>query len=407
MTSTNLRRRRFLQTTTGIAALAAISNMSVIRSSVAAALPRTFVCIHLSGGNDTLNTVVPYSDSLYYSTRGAMAVHRPDVLPLNSSQGLHPAMKGMADLFKASKMALINGVGYPRFEYSHFRATDILWQADLSRSQSTGWLGRAIDQSTAAQSTVDSLTGLQIGESVSPSLFATTFTAPLLPSVADQEWMPARTPAQRDALSAMLTRQGMTGNPLFDEVSRCSRATVDSYNVVQAAARLSAGAVYESSPLTGPLKFAAALIRQDPSVRIVSLGQAGYDTHANQLTPHAILLDQLSSGISSFMADLRQTGVSNRVAILLWSDFGRRVIPNANDGTDHGSAQTMFLIGDSVRPGIYGAPPSLRPDDLIDDGNLKMQVDFRSVYASILGWLGLNPAEVLQGNWPVLPILLA
>ena len=173
------------------------------------------------------------------------------------------------------------------------------------------------------------------------------------------------------------------------------------------AGRLTAPVIYPTETFAQSLQFAAQLLRADAQIQVITMQQGSYDTHQNQSVRQAADLSELSAGIATFMGDLQATGISNRVLILLWSEFSRRVLPNASAGTDHGSAQALFLIGDGVKGGVYGAPPSLKPESLIDKGNLPMAVDFRQVYATVLsGWLGLTPAPLLGADWGALPLLL-
>lgn len=407
-----LSRRRFLQGASALAATGALPGFQVMRSARAAGgVPRTLVVIHLNGGNDTLNTVVPYGNPAYATLRGALAVPAAQVLPLNAQQGLHPSMTGIKALYDASKVAVINSVGYPRFDYSHFEATQIYWKADPSRAAGTGWLGRSLDEVAVAEASTggfpDVLAGTHIGWELPQSFVARNFTAPLLPPNPDWYWLPARNANQSTALARILEQPATNTNLLFDAFLRNSRAALQAYNTVKAAGVLTTPIVYPDNNFANGLKFTAQLLRTDPDVQIVSLQQGSYDTHEDQYDWHAEQLTELSVGIKAFMDDLAANGNSGRVVILLWSEFARRVKPNANLGTDHGSAQALLLIGDGVKGGIYGAPPGLAAADLIDGGNLKMAVDFRSVYATLLnGWLGLNATTILGAQWAALPVLL-
>ena len=383
-----------------------------MRSARAAAgTGRTLVVIHLGGGNDTLNTVIPHGNPAYATLRGALAVPTAQVLPLNAQQGFHPSMTGIKALYDLNKVAVINSVGYPRFDYSHFEAMQIYWKADPTRSASTGWLGRSLDAVVAEEASTggfaDVLAGTHIGWESPPSFVARNFTAPLLPPNPDWYWLPARNANQSTALARILEQPATANNLLFDAFLRNSRAALQAYNTVKTAGDLTTPVVYPDNNFANGLKFTAQLLRTDPDIQIVSLQQGSYDTHENQYDWHAGELGELSAGVKAFMDDLAANAISNRVVILLWSEFARRVRPNANLGTDHGAAQALLLIGDGVHGGIYGPPPSLAAADLIDGGNLKMAVDFRTVYATLLnGWLGLNAKTILGAEWGGLPVLL-
>jgi len=182
---------------------------------------------------------------------------------------------------------------------------------------------------------------------------------------------------------------------------------VKAFDTVKTASALTTTVSYPDSGLARGLKSAVQLIRTDPNVQVITMQQGGYDTHENQLVRQADNLAELDAGLKAFMDDLQAQGLGGRVLVLLWSEFARRIEPNANAGTDHGSAQAMVLLGHGVRAGIYGNPPSLEQADTVDDGNLRMSVDFRQVYATVLNvWLGVDATAVLGANWGTIPVLL-
>lgn len=392
-------RRRFLQAGAAVAGLGVLPGVQVFRSAHAQSVPRTLVSIHLTGGNDTLNTVVPYTDPRYYTARGPIALDRNQVLRLDDRRALHPALTGIKALWDRGKVAVVHGVGYPDFDYSHFQAMEIYRGADPKRSTVNGWLGRALDTVPAsATAPLDPLTGASIGWGASPSLLGRSFTAPLLPPNPAWFALPSRNTAQQDAT---------TSNLLYDAFLRNGRSAIQAYDTVAAAGARTTTVTYPDTWFAGALKFTVQLLRQDDAVRIVALEQGNYDTHENQLPQHAGSLTELSAGVKAFVDDLDAHGLSHRVLILLWSEFARRVEPNAQNGTDHGSAQALFLIGNGVRAGLVGNPPNLAPAALIDDGNLPMSVDFRSVYATVLDrWLGIDSRTVLGATFPAVPVLL-
>jgi uncharacterized protein (DUF1501 family) len=405
-------RRRFLQGASAMAAWGALPGVQVMRSARAeAAAPTTLVVVHLSGGNDTLNTVIPYKDPNYYAIRTQLAVPAAQVLPLNDRQGLHPSLTGIKQLYDARKVAIVNAVGYPSFDYSHFEAMEIYWTADPARVSSNGWLGNALDRIVAAElasgGAPDVLSGTAIGLQGARSLTASSFTAPVLSSRPEWYSLPARGVPQRDALSRVL-QQPLTGtNLLRDALLRNSRAALQAYNTVQTAGGLTTPVTYAEDNFAQSLKFAAQLLRADSDIRVITLSQGSYDTHENQYAWHARELAELSAAIKVFVDDLEAQAISDRVVILLWSEFARRIRPNASLGTDHGSAQALFLIGDGVRGGVVGEPPKLTQPDILDGRNLKMQYDFRQVYATLLsGWLGVDATAVLGAGWGALPVLL-
>jgi uncharacterized protein (DUF1501 family) len=401
-------RRRFLQAGAAAAALHAMPGVEVFRSALAQSTPRTLIAIHLNGGNDTLNTVVPWADPRYYTLRGPIALDRNQVLRLDDRRALHPALTGIKALWDRQRVAIVHGVGYPNFDFSHFQAMEIYWTADPKRVTLNGWLGRALDTLPgSANASLDPLTGASIGWGGSPSLLGRNFTAPLLPPNAAWFSLPSRGTAQQEALKRILLQPPTTTNLLYDAFLRNGRSAIQAYDTVAAAGARTTPVAYPGTQFASGLKFAAQLLREDDAVRVIAMEQGSYDTHENQLQQQQGSLQELSAGVKAFCDDLDANGLSNRVLILLWSEFSRRVEPNAQNGTDHGSAQAMLLIGAGVRAGIVGNPPSLAVADLVEDGNLPMAVDFRNLYATVLDrWLGVDSKTVLGASYPHVPVLL-
>lgn len=404
----DLERRRLLQAGAGLAGLGAVPGVSVMRSANAAPGAGTaLVSIHLTGGIDTLNTVIPHANPAYYAIRGPLAIPRGTALPLDARNALHPALTTLKREWDRRRLAIVHGVGYPAFDYSHFQAMEIFWSGDPKRATFTGWLGRGLDALTAAQPAPPVLSGLSVGSGLPPSLIGRRFTAPQLPANADWFDFYAWDDRQRAALKTVLSQAPVGSNLFYDAYLRNSRAAIAAYDTVRAAGARTTSVLYPDTYFASGLRFAAQLLREDASARVITMEQGSYDTHENQLPQHAESLAELNAGLAAFIADLDLHGIANRVLILLWSEFARRVEPNASRGTDHGAAQAMFLIGPGVRHGILGTPPSLAAADLVEDGNLPMQVDFRRLYATLLsGWLGVNAATVLGTGFEPLPVLL-
>jgi uncharacterized protein (DUF1501 family) len=251
------------------------------------------------------------------------------------------------------------------------------------------------------------LTGATIGYESSASLIARTFTSPLLPPYPGSFQLPATGTRQRNALTRILQQPATGTNLLFDAFLRNNNAALRAFDTVQSAGALTTPVTYPDTGFAQALKFAVQIMRADANVQVIAMQQGGYDTHENQLPRHVENFDELDGGLKAFMDDIQAQGLGGRVLVLLWSEFARRIEPNANAGTDHGSAQAMVLLGDGVRPGIYGNPPSLKDTDTIDDGNLRMSADFRQLYATVLsGWLGVDATAVLGANWGTIPVLL-
>jgi uncharacterized protein (DUF1501 family) len=246
-----------------------------------------------------------------------------------------------------------------------------------------------------------------MGSGLPGSLIGNSFASVALPGKASHFKLPVADDLQAVALSRVLQQATPGTNRAFDTLVRSNREAIGALNTVSQAGRLTTPVVYPTEAFAQSLRFAAQLLRVDSQIQVITLQQGSYDTHEDQYVRQAADLGKLSAGLTAFMSDLETGGISSRVLILLWSEFSRRVMPNASAGTDHGSAQALFLIGDGVRSGVYGAPPSLKPDNLVDKGNLRMAVDFRQVYATVLGgWLGLNASPILGADWGALPLLL-
>lgn len=404
MSTFNTSRRNFLKTSGAMAAAGLAPGLLFSGSADAAGRGgRVLLVIHLDGGCDGLNMVVPHQNPLYYQARPNLALPAASLLPVSGTQALHPAMTGLHALFQSGKVAIVNGVGYPAFNHSHFAAEDIYWSADPAGRTGTGWLGRALDQGGGGL-----LAGVHVGSSLPKSMVAEKTVAPVIPSTSRYRYQSGGSRSEAElqlkGFQAEI-QQPPIGHALFDGLLAADKAASDSVDMVQqAAAAYQTTVSYGSDSLSQNLKLAAQLIRADLGTQIITTDQGGYDTHSSQLATHQTLLGNLSAALSSFMQDASAGGFAQRVSILVWSEFGRRVAENASGGTDHGTAAPMLLIGNGVRGGILGAEPNLAD---LSGGDLKMTADFRSVYASALeAWLGVPHSSILGTSWPLLPLYL-
>jgi len=358
------------------------------------------VVVQLTGGNDGLNTVIPYADPEYRKLRPTIGIAKPDVKKLSDELGLHPAMAGMADLYEKRQLSVIQAVGYPNPSQSHFRSMDI-WQAGSTEEDlSEGWLGRAMKQKA--------MTGFHLaanGNETAPLALAGAPTrVPSLTSLADFQLRTAAADAadqkrQRQLISAATQATTPTPSPLLNFVRRTAAETyASSERLRELSLKDNSTVVYPNTSFANRLKLAAQLIDAEVGARIVYLSLDGFDTHAGQgggTGVHANLLQTLSEGIAAFFRDLSARGQAERVCLMTFSEFGRRARENGSAGTDHGSAAPMFLIGPKVRAGIVGQHPSLTH---LDAGNLAFTIDFRRIYAAILtDWLGID-SDPIVGN---------
>ncbi|GIW95606.1 MAG: hypothetical protein KatS3mg110_3647 [Pirellulaceae bacterium] len=399
-------RRDFLRSGLAGSALLALNGQvpAFLRQAAADAANRSdhiLVVLQLSGGNDGLNTVVPYRDPLYYAHRPELGIPAGDVLKINDEVGFHAAMRGAAELLEAGKLAIVQGVGYPQPNRSHFESMDI-WHTCFRKTQPRrdGWLGRYLERVPQPSE----LPALHIGDEQQPLALASQEVR--VPSVASfEEFRLQAEPAVRRKLEALVARNAEQNDGLLDFVRSSTQAALRASQQLAdiAKSRNTAGG-YPRTPLGERLATIAQLIGADLPTRIYYLALDGFDTHAQQPAAHAALLEQWSMAVKAFFDELEQQGNAARVLLFSFSEFGRRVQENASQGTDHGAAAPVFLAGPGVRPGVHGALPSL--EDL-DDGDLKFHTDFRRVYAALLeDWLGLaDSAPVLAGKYDPVPVL--
>lgn len=362
-------------------------------SAAAGKNDNVLVVIELSGGNDGLNTLIPFEDDLYYKNRRSLAIAKAEVHRLSDRAGLHPAMGPLAELYKEGRVAVVQGVGYPEPDRSHFRSMEI-WQtaSTAKRPPTTGWLGRFVDQlpRDAADST---LPGLAFTGGLPQACQAEKSVIPVvgeLEAFAGAEQSDQPDIALRRKLSTASGAAKGSLTFLRNQAATVFR-TVD--KLKGAAEKYKSTVEYPGSPLGGQLKHAAQILAGDLGVRVMYASQDGYDTHSAQGEQHAGLLGDLSTSLAAFDKDLRGLGLADRVAVMIFSEFGRRVDENASAGTDHGAASCLVALGAKVKGGLYGEYPGL---DKLGDGDLIFNTDFRSVYAALLGrWLGCDAKQVL------------
>jgi uncharacterized protein (DUF1501 family) len=366
------------------------------RAAPADADGRVLVVVQLDGGNDGLNTVVPFGDPNYPRLRRALRVPANEVVKVADGVGLHPALRPAARLLEAGRLAVVQGVGYPNPNRSHFRSMAIWHTArfDPEEHRGLGWVGRALDA----------------GPAVRAGAPGSVFVGPESPPVALQgRRVPSSALARLDdfaltggAEAGRAAAAPGDGDGLADFVRR---VTLDAYAAaarVQEAARAGDGAGYPGSDLAGRLRLVARLLKSGYGARVFYTLQAGYDTHAQQAVPHAALLYELASALAAFFNDLGAARLADRVAVLAFSEFGRAIRENASGGTDHGTAGPVLLAGPGVKGGLAGAAPSLTD---LDAGQPRMTVDFRRVYAAVLEqWLGLPARAAVGGGFDGLPL---
>lgn len=353
------------------------------------------VLLTLYGGNDGLDTVIPASDPGYHAARANLAYQPAQVLALRDGIGLHPSLKRMHALFGAGRVAIVQGAGYPNPNRSHFRSMDIWQSAVPETGEITGWLGRWHDTTGA-----DPLRMVNVGASVPRAM-------------AGLKGGPASIPNGRiqfpNGLVAPFTEQSRLGSELGPLGSRIAASGIDLLRVREKFSTVLTSAAgpggtnleggvalgYEArTALDNQLDTVAAIIRSGAPTRVFSVSLGGFDTHVNEREQHARLLTAVDSALGRFYDKMAETTNGSKVVTMVYSEFGRRVRANLSDGTDHGTAAPMFVIGAPVKGGLLGEHPSLTQLD--PNGDLIHTVDFRSVYARVLeSVLGIDPKAVI------------
>jgi uncharacterized protein (DUF1501 family) len=363
------------------------------------------VVVQQGGGNDGLNTVVPYTSSQYYDMRPTLAIAPDQALALDDRTALHPNLTGIKQIWDAGNVAVVQGVGYPNPDLSHFQST-LVWQtADLMGLSDTGWLARYLD--TALHATSNPLKAVAIGDSL-PAAFRSPHSAtPALQSLPDfQLNTDSAGAARRHALDAF-RRMNSGSEPIrtYAAIRRAQRTTLDAIGKLQSVpSGYTSQVPYPATDLAKQLQLVAQLINANLGTRVFWVEQDGYDDHSHEAGDHAQLLKELDGAVSAFYGDLRARGWERNVLIMTWSEFGRRVEENDDHGTDHGTAGPMLLLGGSVKGGIYGDDPVL--SNLDANGNLIYGVDYRSVYGTVLArWMNADPAPVVGGKFETIPFV--
>ncbi|MEU4425612.1 DUF1501 domain-containing protein [Actinoplanes sp. NPDC024001] len=390
-------RRRFL-VASGVAAGAAATayGLNEILATAGDRDPaaRTLVLVTLYGGNDGLGTVIPFADPAYAAARPGVSYQPDEVLRLDETVGLNPGLAGLHRLYGAGRLAIVRGVGYPRPNRSHFRSMDIWQTAQPDRPGTSGWLGRWLDTTGGDPRQAVSF------EPVLPPLLAGTVSAGatipggvlqlpggLTPATLSKLGTPAAGESPAAARAAACFADLMRLQDLMRQVAEGTRDDTESDDE-QTPATATGGA---APPLDQQLALVARCVEAGAATRVYSVSQGGFDLHADGKQAQQALLAKVDEPLAAFADRMAGKGV----VVAVYSEFGRRVRANASDGTDHGTASDMFLLGDGIRGGLHGEPPSLTD---LDDGDLKHTVDFRDVYATLLdGVLGSDPQRILDG----------
>jgi uncharacterized protein (DUF1501 family) len=370
-------------------------------SQPGAAGGRILVILQLEGGNDGLNTVIPYRDDEYYKARPGIGVARNAALRLDDDHGVHPQLAGFKELYDEGSLAIVQGVGYPQQDRSHFRSMDIWQSASLdAAAPGRGWVGRALD--LAAAESGPEAPALAVGLQRLP--LALTAANVNVPTIADIESFRLNAgdddggEARRDLMQRLAEPKREGGGELLF----LQRAATSAYRTAERLGKVTRerpAAEYPGTQLAQQLKLIAQMIRGELGARIFFVSLGGFDTHAQQPGAHQALLDELASAVRAFYSDLKGHKLHEQVVLASYSEFGRRVKENGSLGTDHGAASQMFVVTPG-KGGLVGAHPSLTD---LDDGDLKFHTDFRAVYATLLEkWLGFAAVPVLGGKFALM-----
>ena len=360
------------------------------------------VVLQLSGGNDVLNTVVPYGDGLYYDFRPTTGITEDNVIPLDGRFGLHPAMGRIKDLWDQGNVAVVNGIGYPKPDRSHFRSMDIWHTAEPEKLIAEGWLGRVIRELDPHKQNV--CTGVSFGTGMPRAMYLSGTPAM---SVSQLEGYGLLTTLsgekQRRALNAF-TRMYMPEefeeqNMMLEHIGQTGIDAMTGADLLKAAPLgYQSNVEYAPDPLSQSLRGIAQVHLAGLGTRVFYTQIGGFDVHGNEVNMQSKLWDNVSRSVGDFFDDLKEHDAADEVVMLVFTEFGRRVKDNGN-GTDHGSGGGAFLIGERVNGGFYSDYPSLAPSEQLN-GDLHFNNDFRSLYSSVLDqWLGINPAPIVNGKF--------
>ena len=363
-----------------------------------------FAVLSLSGGNDGLNTVIPRTNGLYRDYRPSLSIPEDQIIPVTDDLGFHPTMAPLKKFWDEGKLAIFLGIGYPNASYSHFRSMDIWHTCEPDTQGTEGWLGRAIKEMDPTGENV--LMGVNFGRGLPRALAKDGVP---VASVGDLETYGLLTGIDgEDQRTEALDVFGRMYSPaigrgaVMDYIKRTGTDALKGADILATAPQMYSSDVEYSNTVVGQyMKNIAQTHLAGFGTRILYTTSPynGFDTHANQAALHAGLWTDVSNTVENFFADLRSHDASDNVTLFLFTEFGRRIADNGS-GTDHGAGGVAFAIGEHVKGGVYGEYPSLDPSQQEEGGNLKFNLDFRSVYTDILeNWLGLEAAPIVGGNF--------
>jgi uncharacterized protein (DUF1501 family) len=356
---------------------------------------KNLVIIQLSGGNDGLNTIIPYGNDIYYQKRKTIAINQTDIIKLNDMQGLNPALSALKDIYDQGLMSIINSVGYPNPDRSHFRSMDI-WQtaSDSNQFLTTGWIGRYLDSN--CQGCTNPYTAIEVDDTLSLAMKGAKMKA-IAVQDPNKLYQTTREPFFKD-----LVHDHTDANLNEDNLGYLYKTMTETYSsadYIQKTSKIyTVTAEYPATPFANQLKTVSKFINSGLQTRVYYVSLSGFDTHVGQQNQQARQLKIYGDAVAAFIKDLKQTNKLDDTLVMTFSEFGRRVEQNASNGTDHGTANNILLYGGKLKKaGIFNDAPDLTQ---LDNGDLKYQIDFRDVYATLLDkWLDINNSQVLNKNF--------
>ena len=362
---------------------------------------KSLVIVQLAGGNDALNTIIPYGDGLYYDWRKDVRIEQDKVLPINDYLGFNPALASIKSLYDQNQVAIINGVGYPDPNRSHFRSIDIWATGESKGIGESGWLGRAMRELDPKAE--NPIIGVNFGKGLPRALSLRGVPVASVSDLENYGLLPdIKVEQSRDlALSAFSQIYGsaMAHDAVSQFIGQTGIDALKGADILRSAPeQYSSSIEYADNPISQSMKNIAQVLTADIGTRVFYTTYGSFDTHAAELDTHTRLWTETSNAISDFMSDMKEHNLQDDVLVLVWSEFGRRIKDNSA-GTDHGSGGVAFAIGGDVQGGLYGDYPSLKESDQLE-GDLHFNNDFRGIYATIAErWLGVDPDTVSNGRF--------
>lgn len=403
----SLNRRQFVNLTVGSAAGIGFGQcVPQLFAATADHVPdqeRVLVVVQLSGGNDGLNTVVPFGDENYYRNRFSLAIGKNSTLGISDGIGFHPSLNGFSELLEQGQLGIVQGVGYPNPNRSHFESMDLWHTAHQTGARiPEGWIGRFLSRGPEG---AERIPAIHLGEEKQPLALAAATRA--FPSIQSLEQFGLRFERNRD-LKELVTKNVTVnrkfGNELLSFVqSTAESALKTSERIGELDRRGDTNQGFPATRLGQKLHTVARMIGAEMPTSVYYVSLDGFDTHANQADAHAGLLRELGDAVNAFMQEVTRQGNAKRVLLFSFSEFGRRVRENASHGTDHGTAGPVFLAGGAIKTGLIGKHPPL---DRLEQGDLKFHTDYRRIYAAILeNWFQVDSRPVLNAKYEPLDIL--